>query len=360
MGKACVEQLSNYLPAVVPLLSTTTDYYHATNNPTGSLLHSGTTAYSTMAGTTGTHTPSTGFTSTGQLATGFTSLRSGATSTATATCSKASRSDGQAGEAQVVALSATTVGGSDEIHNLRATPAISEVASGDWYYAECRLEVTGAPVNINAIELYLLETRPSNSQTAIDGAYNSSASLLLPTVTWSETLRTPPIQRTSDATALQVNIRTRMNTTSGAASVTYKITDYAVRKVAVGPVNLMAGVSWVAGSNTTLSTASGKARATRISTDNPRIAKQLTGLQIGATYRMQGSVYNGTASSVYLRVSDSVELSSGTAVYTVATSGAADATFVATATTHWVGIVPVTDADGQYGEIDDAFSVTKV
>ena len=232
MGKAMADLMALYIPAPANSFHSAVDYYDATSNPTGTLLHSGSTNYSTMAGTTGTHTASTNFTTSGNLATGWTSVKSGGTATWATTCSKESRTDGWAsGALQVVAHAITVAGGSDEIHNLRATPVFSEINAGDWYYAECKIDVTAAPVNINALELYLLETRPSNSQTGVDMNYNAATSLLIPTVTWSGTLRTPPIQRTSDATAVQVNLRTRANTTSGTASVTYKVTDFVVRKV---------------------------------------------------------------------------------------------------------------------------------
>lgn len=232
MGKAMADLMALYIPAPANSFYSATDYYDATSNPTGTLLHSGTTNYSTMAGTTGTHTASTGFTTSGNLAAGWTSVKSGGTSTWATTCSKGTRSDGwSSGATQIVQHAITGAGGADEIHNLRATPVFSEINADDWYYAECKISVTAAPVNINALELYLLETRPSNSQTAVDQNYNAATSLLIPTVTWSGTLRTPPIKRTSDATAVQVNLRTRANTTSGTASVTYEVTDFVVRKV---------------------------------------------------------------------------------------------------------------------------------
>ena len=232
MGKAMAELMDMYLPDPASSFFSAMDYYDATSNPTGSLLHSGATNYSTMAGTTGTHTASSGFTTSGNLATGFTSIKSGGTSTMAATCSKESRTDGWAsGALQVVAISVTGAGGADEIHNLRATPVFADVAPGDWVYAEVKVDVTGAPVNLNALELYLLESRPSNSQTAVDMNYNAATSLLVPAVTWSGTLRTPPIQIQSNSTALQVNLRSRFNTTSGTAGITYKATDYVVRKV---------------------------------------------------------------------------------------------------------------------------------
>lgn len=233
VGRDTVAQLTELLPPYIATAIAAEDFYHAVDNPTGSLLHSGATNYSIMAGTTGTHTASSGFTTSGPLATGFTSIRSGgATSTTAVTASKVARFDGLPGEAQRIVIAATTAGATDEIHNLRATPAIGEVAAGEWYYAEVKLKIISAPVNVNAIELYLLETRPTNSQTAIDGGYNSTLSLKLPGETWIEHLKTPPIQRQADATALQVNLRSRLNTASGLAGVTYEVMDYAVRKVA--------------------------------------------------------------------------------------------------------------------------------
>lgn len=232
VGLATLEAMDRYLPPAPLTFTSAMDYYDATNNPTGSLLRSGTTNYSTMAGTGGTHTASTGFTTSGNLATGFTSVKSGGTSTCAVTASKVARDDGwSSGEAQQIVIAVTGAGGSDEIHNLRATPAIGDVAVGEWIYAECKLQVTAAPNNINAIELYLLESATPANQTAIDGGYNSTLSLKLPAKTWTEVLRTPPIKRQAGATALQVNLRTRMDTTGGNAGVTYKAMDYTVRKL---------------------------------------------------------------------------------------------------------------------------------
>lgn len=230
IGRAMVEQLGSFLPPYIPLYTTAADAYSPTNY-SGSLLRNGSVSYSPMLGTGGTHTPSSGFTSSGDLAPGFTSIKSGGTGTAVVTTSKRARSDGKAGEEQVVQVVFSAAGGADEIISLRATPNINDVLPGEKFYAECYIELVTTPVNIRALELYLLETRPSNSQTAIDGAYNSTLSLLLPPVRTKKILRTPVITRQSDSTALQVNIRVRQDTTSGSSSVTYAITDYAVRKV---------------------------------------------------------------------------------------------------------------------------------
>lgn len=235
IGKALWELFQNILPPRQSTVNGYADLYDATSNPTGTLLYTTTTNRSTLAGTGGTATASTGLTYVNNgLAAGWTCVRGSATSTCTQTLSKENpRTDAgrNSGERQVIQIAATSGGGADEVYNLRFTPAIADVAVGDWYYAEASVEVTGAPVNCHGLELYLLETRPSNSQTAVDLGFNSSLSGFLPTVTWSGVLRTPPIQRTSDATALQVNIRARLNAASADASITFKVGDFVVRKV---------------------------------------------------------------------------------------------------------------------------------
>jgi lysophospholipase L1-like esterase len=239
MGKAIWEVLQTALPLRQSVVNAYADLYNATDNPTGTLLYNTTSNRSTMAGTGGTETANASLTYTGGgtgggLAAGWTFLRGTATSVCTVTNTKENpRTDAgrNSGERQVVQIASAGSGGADEVYNLRFTPAIADVAAGDWYYAECTIEVTGAPVNVSALELYLLETRPSNSQTAVDLGWNSSLSGVLPTVTWSGTLRTPPIQRSSDATALQVNLRARLSAAGGAASITYKVGDFVVRKV---------------------------------------------------------------------------------------------------------------------------------
>lgn len=234
MGKALADIINPLLSPRTSNVHAAADIYDAAFNPTGSLLYSGTANRSLLSGTGGTQTANAGLTYVGALAAGATFVRSAATSTCTVTLSKENpRTDPgrPSGERQVVQIAAATGGGADEVYNLRFTPLIADVAAGDWYYAEASIEVTAAPANVLALELYLLETRPSNSQTAIDGSMNSALAGVLPPVTWSGVLRTPPIQRQADATALQVNIRARLNAAAGAAGVTFKVGDFVVRKV---------------------------------------------------------------------------------------------------------------------------------
>jgi putative NIF3 family GTP cyclohydrolase 1 type 2 len=230
--------LSSICPALPTEFSAAADYYHATDNPTGNLLFSGTANRALLVGTDGTQTANAGLTYAGgsALATGATFLRGTSTSTCTVTLSKENpRTDtGRAsGERQIIEIAATSGGGADEIYNLRFTPTFSNISSGDWYYGEASVEIITAPVNMMALEFHLLETRPSNSQTAMDMALNTSTAGVMPTVVWSGVLRTPPIQRTADATAVQANIRARMKTDAGAASVKFAVGDMQVRKVAV-------------------------------------------------------------------------------------------------------------------------------
>lgn len=235
MGKALADLFAVITPPLPTEFSSAADYFSA-DNPTGNLLYSGTTNRGLLAGTGGTQTANAGLTYAGTgLAAGATFLRGTSTSTCTVTLDKENpRIDaGRAsGERQHVQIAASTGGGGDEVYNLRFTPLIADVAAGDQYYAEAAIEILTAPARMTALELYLLETRPSNSQTAIDMGLNTSLSLFMPSVTWSGVLRTPVITRQADATALQVNIRARFAVASGAGSVKFAVGDFQVKKVA--------------------------------------------------------------------------------------------------------------------------------
>lgn len=124
--------------------------------------------------------------------------------------------------------------------------------------------------------------------------------------------------------------------------------------------NLLTGLSWVAGADTTLSIAGGKARATIGAGANPRIWKFVTGLTNGATYKLNGRMYVGTCSTVRLRITPDTGLPNGS-IYELIDSVDhlfTDQTFVMSGTTAYIGIVGISGAPGQYCEIDDAFSLT--
>lgn len=234
MGKALADIINTLLPPLPTSFLPASDIYNATYNPTGNLLFSGTTNLGLLAGTGGVQSANAGLTYAG---TGFATLnffqRLAATSTATVTLSKENpRIDAGrlSGERQIIQLAAASGGGADEIYMILYTVPIVSVAVGDWIYAECNVEVTAAPVNIISIDMYMLETRPANSQASADMLFNTGGGLW-PSVTYQGVMRSPPIQRQSDSTVIQMQVRIRAKTDAGAASVTMKLGDVTVRKV---------------------------------------------------------------------------------------------------------------------------------
>lgn len=235
MGYALNEVLSTVLPIrETNMVHGPSDYYHATDNPTGNLLYTTTTSRGTMAGTGGTQTANAGLTYAGTgFAAGWSALRGTATSTCTQTLSKENpRTDTgrPSGERQIVQLAASSGGGADEVYNIRFTPSLNDIVEGDYFYGEASIEVTANPSNVRSLEFYLIENRPTNSQTSIENGSNDALSGFLPATTWSGVFRTPPIQRQADTTSITANIRARLNATSG-AGITFKIGDMAVRKI---------------------------------------------------------------------------------------------------------------------------------
>lgn len=133
-------------------------------------------------------------------------------------------------------------------------------------------------------------------------------------------------------------------------------------------VNLLASLSWTAGTATTLSTAAGRARATGtdVVANPPRIIKGPFAIISGKTYAISGHAYTGTmATNVFVRVSSTSGVSSGD-VKNIGLGGIPDVnlagnTFVAGYSGNaWFGIVGVGNADAQYCEIDDAVSVVQL
>ena len=126
------------------------------------------------------------------------------------------------------------------------------------------------------------------------------------------------------------------------------------------PGHLLSGLSWVAGANTTLTIAGGKARATIGGGTNPRIWKNVTGLTNGATYKLNGRMYIDTCSTVRIRITPDTGLPNGS-IYELIDSLDhlfTDQTFVMSGTAMFIGIVGISSAPGQYVQIDDNFSLT--
>lgn len=124
--------------------------------------------------------------------------------------------------------------------------------------------------------------------------------------------------------------------------------------------NLLASLSWAAGTNTTLSVAGGKARATIGGGANPRIQKNPTGMVNGATYYINGRMYLGTCSTVRLRISPNTGLPDGQIFEYIQANDFlfVNTPFVMQGTSCFVGPVGISGAAGQYVEIDDLISIT--
>ncbi|NTJ51381.1 hypothetical protein G6K93_30620 [Agrobacterium rhizogenes] len=232
IGRALADIISQIFPPSPTVMLPAADIYDAANNPTGNILYTGSSNLGILAGTGGTTVASPGLTYVNNgYAAGATFVRDNATSPCVVTLSKENpRVDtGRlSGERQVTQIVASSGGGADEVYSHRWQISLGDVAAGDWYYAECSVEISGAPVNVNSLEIFLNEFRPSNSQASLDMMLNS-VTTKLPNVAWSGVLRTEKIQRQSDTLAIQVNIRARLDTTS-AASITFKMGDVVIRK----------------------------------------------------------------------------------------------------------------------------------
>jgi len=124
----------------------------------------------------------------------------------------------------------------------------------------------------------------------------------------------------------------------------------------------LAALSWTAGASTTLSTAGGFARALSTTTTPPRIFKGPIALTAGKTYKFGGTAYQRTAATnMFFRVSTLADISTGD-IYQNTSGGTSipltGVTFIAGSNVNvYLGIVAVIVAQGEYSEIDDAFTL---
>lgn len=116
---------------------------------------------------------------------------------------------------------------------------------------------------------------------------------------------------------------------------------------------------WLGDANTTLSWSGGRVRGTAIGV-NPRIYRKVSGLTSGSTYHLHIKVYAGTLSgSALIRATTTNALGSGGAINQtlVGTEQDLNISFVAGATTQFIGVVGTTSTVGEYFEVDDIFLV---
>lgn len=236
MGLALHEVLSTVIPpSPTSMVDGFRDAYNATTNPTGNLMYFGNFGFGNLFGTGGTATASAGLTyATSDIADALQHIRGTSTSTCTVTLTKENpriEPDRSSGERQIIQIAAAGDGGTDEIYNFRYGLDIADIQAGDWIYGEAEIEVSAAPVRVRSLEFNIFEDRPANDQNTYDNGSSDALSGFLPAVTWKGVFRTEPIQRQSDTTGVQANIRARLNTSGSAASITIKIGDMAVRKI---------------------------------------------------------------------------------------------------------------------------------
>lgn len=127
--------------------------------------------------------------------------------------------------------------------------------------------------------------------------------------------------------------------------------------------NILADLAWQAGASTTLAFNNGKARAVATDVVNPRIFKGPFHTTAGVKYRYHGTIYPGTAVlNIFARVSlDNTIQPDGPVQEIGDTSGPhlLDGTWTAGSNVDlYFGFVALVDTIGQYGEIDDAFSIS--
>ena len=134
-------------------------------------------------------------------------------------------------------------------------------------------------------------------------------------------------------------------------------------EVTGGSVDLLEGLPWIQGSSTTMTISGGKVRATAFPND-ARVYKTVTGLTNGATYKLNGTIYRGTASVlVIFRISPNADLPDGS-IYEFPEGSAShtfvNQTFVMVGTTMSIGIVADVNNTGEFSEIDENFSLQAV
>lgn len=211
------------------------DIFHATNNPGGNLLYSGTTNLGLMTGITGVKTANAGLTHTGDVATGFSAVRGTATSTCAWDHSKVARSDVPSGEWQAGKITALNGGGADEIYNIRASANMADVNlnGNDWVYGEMAFEITEAPIRITSFEGYLLQSRSQFTYSSTDWGFETGAGgRFLLSETCKGVLRTAPMKIEPNAIApLNFGLRVRLDASAGDASIAYRIGNLQMRKV---------------------------------------------------------------------------------------------------------------------------------
>jgi lysophospholipase L1-like esterase len=239
LAKPVVDILNVIVPPSPLHTSHTGDYFDATYNPNGNLLHSTTTNYGTLLGTTGTPTASTGITHAGgEIADGFHVERLAGTSTVTITSTKESpRTDGPAsGHRQKIVVAGSNTGLALEQYQFRriASPAVGAVGAadiqvGDVVWGGIGLELV-SHTGLLGISLELESDPTAGAFVARDMQRHSTETIVMPQ-TVSGQLRTPQVTVLPGATVMRFRVRFEFDASAVASAATFYLSDAWMRKV---------------------------------------------------------------------------------------------------------------------------------
>lgn len=181
-----------------PLLpfSNILDLYSATDNPTGNLLASG---VGLMVGTTGTLSNGP----TGSLATSWSANGVNLPAGATAAFAKTTKADGRA--LQQLTLGGTYNSASPSSLNVTSQSFHANVVAGDTVQVAMEFEADAGIQNLGQFALVLNVTDGSGNPTPID--MQGSNAMVLPPVSFSGIVETPPVTLPITPTNMSVSVR---------------------------------------------------------------------------------------------------------------------------------------------------------
>ncbi len=202
------------------------DTYDATYHVHGNMLSNG-----LFTGTSGT----AGTAASGTFATGWQGFRNSG-GDATVAGSKTTRTDGLPGDVQqlVVSVSGGGAGAGAIYFATTPTSTTTGVVAGQWYEAQCEIEVSassGGNSPLNAIYLELDDASTGGSRNRCLQPYSGHK---FPDVAWSGILKTPPIQPVS-TTGLRFRLIMELDETL-TSSVTVRISRASLRRRVTAPV----------------------------------------------------------------------------------------------------------------------------
>lgn len=121
--------------------------------------------------------------------------------------------------------------------------------------------------------------------------------------------------------------------------------------------------AWSAGGGTTMTFPTDqRVRCASSAGGNPRVVKQLLGLTIGATYRVEMNITKETALELYFRIGNDPGIASGyfQTNWTTPISRDVSFDFVPDQVTCYLGFIPIVSGAGQYSEGSKFIKVTKL